>query len=52
MNEDIMDVIWWDITNLVGQIREIFPNFNSIPQIDKAICMLIDARELIGELEK
>ena len=51
MNEDILDVIYWDITNLVGRIQDIFPNFNSIPQIDKAISMMIDARKLIGELE-
>jgi len=44
MTESIHDVIYWDITNLVGRIKDAFPNHNQHKHIDKAISLLIDAR--------
>jgi hypothetical protein len=43
-SESIYDVMYWDITNLVGRIKDAFPNHNQKPFVDKAICLLIDAR--------
>ena len=51
MSENIIDVMFWDITNLVERIKNTFPNHNSIPQVDKAISLLIDARKLIGRMD-
>ena len=47
MSETIYDVVYWDITNLVGRIKDTFPNHNQNPSIDKAISLLIDARREI-----
>lgn len=44
-SESIYDVMYWDITNLVGRIKDSFPNHNQKPCIDKAISLLIDARK-------
>tara|TARA_R110002096_G_scaffold3956_1_gene18952 strand:+ start:130 stop:288 length:159 start_codon:yes stop_codon:yes gene_type:complete len=52
MSETIYDVLYWEMTNLVQHIKDVHPGHNSIPQIDKAICMIIDARRLVMELEQ
>jgi len=52
VTESIYDVLYWEMTNLVQHIKDTHPNHNSIPQIDKCICMIIDARKVLMELEK
>ena len=49
--ESIYDVLFWEMTNLVQHIKDVHPNHNSIPQIDKCICLIIDARNLLMELD-
>jgi hypothetical protein len=44
MTETIYDHLYWQIVNLVGEIKEIFPNHNQHKHIDNAIKLLIDAR--------
>lgn len=43
-SESIYDVMYWDITSLVGRIKDAFPNHNQKPFVEKTICLLIDAR--------
>lgn len=50
--ESIYDVLYWEMTNLAQHIKDTHPNHNSIPQIDKVICMIIDARKILMELEQ
>jgi len=52
MSENIYDVLFWEMTNLVQHIKDVHPGHNSIPQIDKAVCMIIDARKLLMELDE
>ena len=49
--ETIHDVLYWEITNLVQQIKDAFPNHNSLPWVDAAVCKLIDARRDLSEQE-
>ena len=51
MRETIHDVLYWEITNLVQQITDAFPNHNSLPWVDAAVCKLIDARKDMSEYE-
>jgi len=52
MSENIYDVLFWEMTNLVQHIKDVHPNHNSIPQIDKVVCMIIDARKILMELDE
>ena len=44
MTETIYDHLYWQIVNLIQEIKEIFPNHNQNKHIDEAITLLINAR--------
>ena len=44
MTETIYDHLYWQIVNLVQEIKEIFPNHTQKKHIDEAINLLINAR--------
>jgi|TARA_R110000824_G_scaffold283486_1_gene471853 hypothetical protein len=44
MTETIYDHLYWQVVNLIQEIKEIFPNHNQNKHIDEAINLLINAR--------
>ena len=50
--ESIYQVLFWEMTDLVQHLKDTHPNHNAIPQVDKCICMIIDARRLLMELDQ
>jgi len=50
--ESIYQVLFWEMTDLVQHLKDTHPNHNAIPQVDKCICMIIDARRLLMELDE
>ena len=44
MTETIYDHLYWQVVNLIQEIKEIFPNHNQNKHIDEAISLFINAR--------
>ena len=50
--ESIYQVLFWEMTDLVQHLKDTHPNHSGIPQVDKCISMIIDARRLLMELDE